>query len=108
MLTLAFWLLLAAALGGATIATLDIATAPIRLGHGALAGFGLLILLVGALAHGGALIWTAFGMILISFAAGAVFFGMVWRNSAPPRALIIGHGVLNALGVILLGLSIFA
>ena len=49
MLVVAFWLLLIAALGGAAMAVLDGATAPLRMGHGAIAGLGLLCLLIGAL-----------------------------------------------------------
>ncbi|GAB3671880.1 hypothetical protein [Salinisphaera aquimarina] len=108
MLTLAFWLLLVAALGGLTMATLDGATRPLRLGHGAIAGLGLLALLVGALMAPGTLVWTAFGLLAVGFGAGAVLFGVVWRESAPPRLLIIGHGLINALGVVLLGVAVFS
>lgn len=107
MLTLAFWLLLVAALGGATMAALDGATRPLRLGHGAIAGLGLLSLLIGALMHPGAWVWSAFALVAIGFGAGAVLFAVIWRDSAPPRAFIYGHGLINALGVILLGIAVY-
>lgn len=107
MLTLAFWLLLVAALGGATMAVLDGATSMLRLGHGVLAGIGLVVLLIAALMQGTALIWTAFGLLALGFTAGAVLFGVVWRDSAPPRLFIYGHGLINTLGVILLGVAVF-
>lgn len=107
MLIFAFWILLAAALGGVAIAALDMGTAPVRAGHGGLAAIGLIVLLIGALGAGSALTWTAFVLIGLGFAAGAVFFGLVWRDSAPPRPLIIGHGLLNGTGVVLLGIAAF-
>jgi len=107
MLTLAFWILLVAVLGGLFMATLDGATAPLRIGHGAIAGLGLLCLLIGALMTPGTLVWTAFALITVGFAAGATLFGVVWRDSAPPRLLVAGHGLINALGVILLGVVVF-
>lgn len=107
MLTIAFWLLLVAALGGATMAALDGATRPLRIGHGAIAGIGLLCLLIGALIDPGTLVWTAFALIAIGFGAGAVLFGLVWQHSAPPKPIVLGHGLLNGLGVILLGVQVF-
>jgi len=108
MLTLAFWLLLVAALGGVFMAALDGATAPLRMGHGAIAGLGLLCLLIGAFIDPSTLVWTAFALITVGFAAGATLFGVIWRDSAPPRVLVAGHGLLNGLGVILLGVAAFA
>lgn len=107
MLILAFWILLAAALGGVAIAALDMGTAPVRAGHGALAAIGLISLLIGAIGAGSGLAWIAFVLIALGFAAGAVFFGLVWRDSAPPRLLIAGHGLLNGIGVLLLGIATF-
>lgn len=90
------------------MAALDGATAPLRVGHGAIAGIGWLCLLVGAFMHPGTLVWTAFALITLGFAAGALLFGVVWRDSAPPRLFVAGHGLVNALGVILLGVAAFA
>lgn len=108
MLILAFWILLAAALGGVAIATLDMGTAPVRAGHGLIAAIGLIVLLIGALGAASALAWTAFVLIALGFSAGAIFFGLIWRDSAPPRLLIAGHGLLNGIGVLLLGIAAFA
>jgi hypothetical protein len=108
MLVLAFWLLVIAALGGATMATLDGATRPLRIGHGAIAGLGLACLLIGALITPGTLVWTAFALLAIGFGAGAVLFGLVWKHSAPPKLFIYGHGAINTLGVILLGVAVFS
>ncbi|MES1938778.1 hypothetical protein T5B8_00975 [Salinisphaera sp. T5B8] len=107
MLAAAFWLLLVAALGGLTMAALDGATRPLRIGHGAISGVGLLCLLIGAFMHPGVLVWSAFALVAIGFAAGAVFFGLIYQHQAPPRFLIIGHGALNGLGVLLLGIQVF-
>ncbi|MES1923881.1 hypothetical protein [Salinisphaera sp. T31B1] len=107
MLVLAFWVLLAAAGGGAAMAGLDGATRPLRIGHGLIAGLGLFCLLIGALIEPGTLVWTAFGLLALGFAAGATLFGVIWRNSAPPRMLIWAHGAVNTLGVILLGVVVF-
>lgn len=108
MLVVAFWLLLIAALGGAAMAVLDGATAPLRMGHGAIAGLGLLCLLIGALIAPGTLVWSAFALLAVGFGAGAVLFGLVWKHSAPPRLLILGHGAINTLGVLLLGIAVFS
>ncbi|ERJ20553.1 hypothetical protein T35B1_00335 [Salinisphaera shabanensis T35B1] len=108
MLTAAFWLLLVAALGGLTMAVLDGATRPLRIGHGAIAGVGLLCLLIGAFIQPGLLVWSAFALVAIGFGAGAVFFGVIFKHRAPPRFLIIGHGALNGLGVLLLGIQVFS
>jgi len=108
MLTLAFWILLVALLGGVFMAALDGATAPLRMAHGAIAGLGLLCLLIGAFMHPGTLVWTAFALITVGFAAGATLFGVIWRDSAPPRLLVAGHGLLNALGVVILGVAVFS
>lgn len=107
MLTLAFWLLLAAAVGGLAIATLDLGVALVRAIHGLIAAVGLVALLVGALGANSSLVWTAFGLIALGFAAGAVFFGLVWRENSPPRLLVAGHGLLNGAGVVLLGIAVF-
>lgn len=108
MLTIAFCLLLAAAVGGLAIATLDLGVAMVRIAHGSIAGLGLIILLMANLgAAGSSLSWAAFGLIALGFIAGALFFGWAWRDSAPPRLLIAGHGLLNGLGVVLLGLATF-
>ena len=108
MLLVAFWLLLIAALGGGAMAALDGATRPLRMGHGAIAGLGLLCLLIGALMAPGTLVWTAFALLAIGFGAGAVMFGLVWQHSAPPKLFIYGHGAINTLGVILLGVAVFS
>ena len=107
MLTLAFWILVAAALGGVTMAVLDGATKIMRIGHGLIAALGLLILLIGALGDGGTLTWTAFGILAVGFSAGAILFGVVWRDRAPPRLLIVGHGLINTLGIVALGIVVF-
>lgn len=108
MLVIAFWLLVIAALGGITMAALDGATRPLRMGHGAIAGLGLLCLLIGALIQPGTLVWTAFALLAIGFGAGAVLFGLVWQHSAPPKSIVLGHGLLNGIGVILLGVAVFS
>lgn len=107
MLTLAFWILLVAAVGGAIMAALDGATKLMRAGHGLIAALGLVVLLIGALGHSGALVWTAFGLLALGFTGGAVLFGVVWRDRAPPRLMIYGHGLINTLGVITLGIVVF-
>ncbi|ROO26673.1 hypothetical protein SAOR_10040 [Salinisphaera orenii MK-B5] len=108
MLALAFVLLLVAATGGLAMAVLDVAAPAVRTAHGGIAGLGLLVLLIGALMHGQTLVWTAFGLLAIGFAAGAVLFGLVWRERAPPRLVVAGHGLINAAGIVLLGVAIFA
>lgn len=108
MLVLAFWLLLIAALGGLAMALLDAAATPAaRLVHGGIAGLGLLALLVGALVHGTPLLWSAFGLLAIGFAAGATLFGLVWADRAPPRVVIAAHGLINAAGVIALAIAVY-
>lgn len=107
MFVVAFWLLVVAALGGIAMAVLDGATRPLRMGHGAIAGLGLLCLLVGALMDPGVLVWSAFALLAVGFGAGAVLFGLVWQHSAPPRILVLGHGAINTLGVILVGVQAF-
>ncbi|MES1948921.1 hypothetical protein C84B14_16310 [Salinisphaera sp. C84B14] len=107
MLSAAFWLLLVASIGGLAMAALDAALRPLRIGHGAIAGAGLLCLLVGAFMHPGTLVWSAFALTAIGFGAGAVFFGVIFKHRAPPWILVIGHGALNALGVLLLGVQVF-
>lgn len=108
MLVIAFWLLVIAALGGIAMAALDGATRPLRMGHGAIAGLGLLCLLIGALIEPGTLVWTAFALLAIGFGAGAVLFGLVWQHSAPPRPIVLGHGLINGLGLTLLGVAVFS
>ena len=85
MLTLAFWILLLAAVGGVAMAALDIAYKPIRIGHGVIAGVGLVVFLIGAVFHDTALAWTAFACNATGFAAGrfsSACSGMIVR----PRA----------------------
>ncbi len=106
MLVIAFWVLVVAALGGAGMATLNINKPALRLAHGALGAVGLLIFLVGALMSGTGLIWTAFALVAIGFSAGALLFGVVYRQQRPPRAIIVGHALLNTAGTLLLGLAL--
>lgn len=107
MLILAFWVLLVAAIGGIGMAALDGATRPLRLGHGALGALGLLFVLIGALIQPSALVWSAFALLAVGLGVGAVLFTRVWQHSAPPRAVVIGHGLINTLGLILLGVVVF-
>ncbi|MBS62929.1 hypothetical protein [Salinisphaera sp.] len=107
MLAAAFWLLLIATVGGVAMAALDAAMRPLRIGHGVIAGAGLACLLVGAFMHPGTLVWSAFALTAIGFSAGAVFFGVIYKHQAPPRILVLGHGALNALGVLLLAVAVF-
>lgn len=91
-----------AAVGGVALALAGSVPKAMRIGHGAIAGVGLLLLLIAALAANESLVWTAFGLICVGFAAGAVLFGVVFSQRKPPGFVIAGHGLLNAIGVLLL------
>lgn len=108
MLNLALVILAAAAVGGAGLAMLKGLPAWTRLGHGAVAGIGLLLLLLGALADGRELVWLAFGLVAAGFAGGAVLFGVLYRDRRPPCLFIAGHGTLNAVGVAILAWAVLA
>lgn len=108
MLELALVILAAAAIGGAGLALIKGLPGWMRLGHGATAGVGLVLLLLGALGDGRQLVWLAFGLVVIGFIAGGVFFGTIYRNRRPPGLLISGHGALNAVGVAILAWTVLA
>lgn len=98
----ALLLLTIAAVGGVALSLADAVPKPMRIGHGVVAGIGLVLLLIAALIANESLMWTAFGLIAIGFAVGAVLFGVVFSHRKPPRLLVAGHGLLNAIGVLLL------
>lgn len=94
--------LAAAAIGGVALALAGSVPRMLRIGHGAVAGIGLLLLLIAAVVATEYLLWIAFGLVLAGFAGGALLFGVVFTRRRPPRLLIAGHGLLNAAGVLLL------
>lgn len=102
MLVISLIILAAAAIGGVTLALSGSVPKAMRIGHGTVAGIGLLVLLIAALGAGSSLIWIAFGLLLAGFAGGAVLFGVVFTERKPPGFAIAGHGLLNVLGVVLL------
>lgn len=107
MLELALIILAAAAVGGVTLALARSVPKWMRIGHGAVAGLGLLTLLIGALGTAGnSLVWAAFGVVLAGFAGGAVLFGVIFTQRKPPNLLIAGHGLINGLGVVLLAWAV--
>ena len=109
ILQLALIVLAAVAVGGAGLALIRGLPGWMRLGHGAAAGAGLLLLLIGALGSGGSqTIWLAFGLIAAGFAGGAVLFGVIYKDRKPPGLFIAGHGALNAVGVAVLAWAVLA
>lgn len=102
MQVLALVVLTAAAIGGAALALVGAVPRSMRIGHGAVAGIGLVLLLIAAVAAGEKSVWVAFGLILTGFAAGGVLFSVVFTRRKPPGLVIAGHGLLNTAGVLLL------
>lgn len=108
ILQLALIVLAAVAVGGAGLALIRGLPGWMRLGHGAAAGGGLLLLLIGALGAGSQTVWLAFGLIAAGFAGGAVLFGVIYKDRRPPGLFIAGHGALNAVGVAVLAWAVLA
>lgn len=108
MLKLALVILVLAAVGGVGLATIKGLPRWAPLGHGTVGGIGLLLLLLGALGDGRSLVWLAFGLVAIGFAAGAVLFGVIYRDRPTPRLYLAAHGGINAVGVAILAWAVLA
>lgn len=102
MLLAALIILAAAGVGGAGLALAQSVPTILRMVHGTMASIGLIILLIAAIGANEHLVWTALGLMLVGFVAGAVLFGVVFTQRKPPGLVIAGHGLLNTIGVLLL------
>lgn len=70
--------------------------------HGAGAALALIMLLIALLQAGTTLGWIAFIVLAAGFAGGALLFGVLYRNKARPKAMVMMHGGIATLGLILL------
>jgi hypothetical protein len=102
-----------AALGGVANAACHLrkgnAPAPLALGHGAIAAAGL-VTLIGAVGDGSATSFARYALVVLSIAAlGGVAFLVGFRlpKRPIPPALIIGHGLIAAVGFVLLCIGVF-
>jgi hypothetical protein len=104
-----------AALGGVTLAGMRLSGTPrpptwMALGHGAVAAAGLLTLIYLAVTTGlPQLAGIALGILILAALGGATIFGLFHLQEKPlPIPLVLGHGLIAAVGFVLLLLSIFS
>jgi hypothetical protein len=111
---LAALVLVLAAMGGLTLAAIRLRGAPwpplwLALGHGIVAATGIGLLIYAAISAGiPGLAQVALGIFILAALGGAVLlFGFHLRSKALPVPLVLGHGLIAAIGLALLLLSYF-
>jgi hypothetical protein len=103
-----------AALGGLTLAVIRLMGTPrpptwMALGHGAVAATGLSLLIYAAIDPGiPNLAQIALGVFVLAALGGAtIFLGFHMREKPLPISLVVGHGLIAAIGYVLLLVAIF-
>jgi hypothetical protein len=103
-----------AAIGGLTLAVIRLRGAPwpplwMALGHGAVAALGVGLLAYAALSTGIPILGkVALGIFVLAALGGAVLLlGFHLRSKALPIPFVLGHGLIAAIGLVLLLLSTF-
>jgi hypothetical protein len=106
--------LVLAAMGGLTLAWIRLRGAPwpplwLALGHGFVAAVGIGLLIYAAISEGiPALAKVALGIFILAALGGAVLLlAFHLRSKALPIPFVLGHGLLAAIGLVLLLLSYF-
>jgi hypothetical protein len=114
MQTAAIVLALAAA-GGLVLAVIRLKGEPwpplwLALGHGAMAATGIGLLIYAAMQPGGmpTLAQISLGIFVLAALGGAtLFLGFHMRRKPLPIPFVLGHGLIAAIGLVLLLLSTF-
>jgi hypothetical protein len=104
-----------AALGGLAVAGIRLSGTPrpptwMAVGHGLVAATGLGLLIYAAMSGSGipSLAQVALGVLIVAALGGAgIFLGFHLRERPLPIPLVIGHGLIAAIGYVLLLVSIF-
>ena len=106
-------LLTLAALGGLVVASFPLRGIPrpptwLALGHGAVAAAGLLTLIYyAATTTPSTAALIALGILVLAALGGAGLFGLFHVREKPlPVPLVLGHGLIAAIGVVVLWLSV--